>query len=91
MKYEYDQDMDESYQRSLIKSFKKTIDDDLFNLIIVDMINESISKIDEMSFYAKIKGFHTFIIELNQNDADTCYSRNVHNRKLEDINKVMTI
>lgn len=89
MKYEYDKAYDETYQRSLIKSFKKTVDDDLFNFIIVDMINESVAKIDEMSGYAKLRGFHVFVVELNQYDALTCFSRNVHNRKMADIEQVL--
>lgn len=88
MKYEYDKSMDESYQRSLIKSFKKTVDDDLFNFILVDMINDKMAKIDEMNVHAKMKGFQTYVIELNQSDAATCFSRNVHNRKLDDIKRV---
>lgn len=89
MKYEYDASMDESYQRSLVKSFKKTVDDDLFDLIIVDMINEKMAKIDEMNLHAKMKGFHVYVIELTQADAATCFSRNVHNRQLDEIKRVI--
>lgn len=88
MKYEYDAGMDESYQRSLVKSFKKTVDDDLFNLIIVDMINDKMAKLDEMNLHAKMKGFHTYVIELMQADARTCFGRNVHNRQFDEIKKV---
>ena len=92
MKYEYDEAMDETYQRSLVKSFKKTIDDDLFNFIIVDMINNKMSKIEEMSQYAKAKGgFQTYIIELNGQDEKVYFDRNVHNRSLDDIKKVFAI
>jgi hypothetical protein len=88
MKYEYDKKMDESYQRSLIKSFKKTIDDFLFKFVIVDMINKNLNQIDEMSSYAKIKGFQTYIIDLNIYDAKYCYERNIHKRSLDDIKRV---
>ena len=90
MKYEYDETMDEVYQRSLVKSFKKTIDDSLFNFIIVDMINNKINNIDEMSQYAKTKGgFQTFIIELNDQDEAVYFSRNVHNRSIKDIRNIL--
>ena len=90
MKYEFDAEMDEAYQRSLVKSFKKTIDDDLFNFIIVDMINHKLSKLEEMSQYAKAKGgFQTYIIELNDKDEQVYLDRNVHNRSSEDIKKVL--
>lgn len=58
MEYEYDKEMDETYQRSLVKSFKKTVDDGLFEFIIVDMINEKLVYIEDMSNYAQSKGFH---------------------------------
>ncbi len=87
-KYEYDKEMEESYERSLVKSFKKTCDDYLFRFILVDMVNKSVSKIDEMSNYAKTKGFQTYIIDLNIFDAACCFDRNIHNRSLEDIQKV---
>jgi hypothetical protein len=91
MKYEYDKKMDESYQRSLIKSFKKTIDDYLFKFIIVDMINKNLNQIDEMSNYAKIKGFQTYIIDLNIYDSKFCFERNTHKRTLNEIEKVLKL
>ena len=58
MEYEYDSSMNEIYEKSLIKSFRKTVDDGLFDFIIVDMVNEKLFYIDEMSNYAKSKGFN---------------------------------
>jgi hypothetical protein len=84
MKYEYDRAMDETYQKSLLKSFRKTIDDSLFNFVIVDMVNNKMNFIEEMSIYAKLRGFQVYIVELNR-DAENCYNRNIHNRSLKDI------
>jgi hypothetical protein len=97
MKYEYDKAMDLNYQKSLIKSYKKTIDDALFNFIIVDMINERIAQLDEMSTYAKQKGgYNVYIIDLtldSLNQANTNSERlcktNVHNRTLSDIQQIL--
>ena len=58
MEYEYDSSMNEVYEKSLIKSFKKTVDDGLFDFIIFDMVNEKLLYIEEMSNYAKLKGFN---------------------------------
>jgi YLP motif-containing protein 1 len=58
MEYEYDESMDEVYQRSLVKSFKKTVEDGLFDFIIVDMVNEKLANIEDMYNFAKSKGFH---------------------------------
>ena len=85
LKYEYDRSLDEAYQRSLIKSFKKTIDDGLFNFIIVDMVNEKMGPVNEMSAYGKAKGFFTFIIELDKQASLCCFNKNIHNRSLEEI------
>jgi YLP motif-containing protein 1 len=49
--------MDETYQQSLVKSFKKTIESNLFDFIIVDMVNEKTVHIEDMYSFAKPKGF----------------------------------
>ncbi len=90
MKYEYDDTMNETYQRSLIKSFKKTIDDGLFSFVLVDMINQNMKHVDEMSRHARAKGFHTYLVDLNLYTPEECFERNVHKRTLDDIRKVET-
>jgi YLP motif-containing protein 1 len=65
MEYEYDSSMNEIYEKSLIKSFKKTVDDGLFDFIIVDMVNEKLLYIEEMSNYAKLKGFNVKFLFLS--------------------------
>lgn len=86
MKYEYDPCLDETYQRSLIKSFKKTIDDNLFNFLIVDMVNQKVAKINEMYLYANTHGFYTFVVDLSKTSSvKECFDRNVHGRSIHDI------
>jgi hypothetical protein len=91
MKYEFDRDMDETYQKSLVKSFKKTVDDALFNFIIVDMINERLSKLEEMSLYAKQKGYHVYIGEMTdfEHRPEIFFNRNIHSRTLDEIKMVI--
>ena len=55
--YEYEAEMEESYRSSLLKSFKKQIDDGYFNFIMVDCINDKIGKFLEMHDYAKLNSF----------------------------------
>ena len=90
MKYEYDETMDEAYQRSLVKSFKKTIDDDLFRFVLVDMINDKLAKLEEMSFYATVRGFQVYVIEV-ENDLELGFIRNEHARTQTEIKKVILI
>lgn len=57
MQYEYDADLEPSYQESLLKSFKKTVSDGFFPFIIVDCINDKLKHYEEMCNFAKSKGF----------------------------------
>jgi YLP motif-containing protein 1 len=57
MIYEYEADLEETYMQSLIKSFKKTISDGLFDFIIVDCNNERLKFYNEFHDYAKLNGF----------------------------------
>ena len=82
MKYEFDKSMDEVYQRSLVKAFKKTLDDGLFNFVIVDMVNNRMSLLDEMNLHATLRGYKLYVIELTSDDVNTCHRRNTHNRTL---------
>ena len=49
--------MEESYRASLVKSFKKQVDDGYFSFIMVDCINDKTSHYQEMWSYAKQRGF----------------------------------
>ena len=57
LKYEYEEEMEKLYQASLIKSFKKQIDDGYFSFILVDCINDKTEHYQPMLSYAKQKGF----------------------------------
>lgn len=45
--YEYDADMEESYTQYLLKSFKKTLMDNLYPFIIVDCKNTTLNHLNE--------------------------------------------
>ena len=60
--YEFEAEMEDIYRTSLIKSFKKQIDDGYFSFIMVDCINSETSHYQEMWSYAKQKGFEVHII-----------------------------
>lgn len=57
MEYEYDASMEQNYVQSMIKSYKKTIMDGLFDFVIVDCNNESLSTYNEFHDFAKQYGF----------------------------------
>ena len=60
--YEYEDSMEAIYNVSLLKTFKKTIEDGFFDFIIVDAINDKITKVEPFWTYAKLKGFEVSVI-----------------------------
>ncbi len=89
MKYEFEAEMEGMYRTSLLKSFKKQIDNLYFNFIIVDSCNEKVQYFEEFWSYAKSKGFQVYVVDL-QADPIACHKRNTHGRTLDEINKVST-
>ncbi|XP_059156245.1 YLP motif-containing protein 1-like [Physella acuta] len=87
MEYEYEQALEDAYRQSLLKSFKKTVDDGFFPFIILDATNERVCHFSEFWSYAKSKGFQVYVGELKV-DIATCIQRNVHHWTEWDIEKV---
>ena len=87
MKYEYEAEMEEIYRQNLLKSFKKQIDNLLFNFIIVDSCNEKVEGFEDFWSYAKSKGFQVYVVEI-QAEPNTCFKRNTHGRTLSEILRV---
>ncbi|XP_065208687.1 YLP motif-containing protein 1 isoform X2 [Planococcus citri] len=86
--YEYEAEMEPSYQESLVKSFKKQVSDGFFPFIIIDCINDKVKKYEEMYSFALSKGFQVFVCEMDM-DVSTCSKRNVHKRTEEEIQKLV--
>ena len=57
LEYEYEGVMEIAYRTSLLKSFKKTVDDGFFDFIIVDAINDKLQYVVPFRNYSKLKGF----------------------------------
>lgn len=53
MEYEFEPELEESYRMSLIKSFKRQVDDGFFPFIIVDCIHNKVKHFAEMATHAK--------------------------------------
>ncbi|GFT84162.1 YLP motif-containing protein 1 [Nephila pilipes] len=88
-KFEFECGMEEAYRSSLFKSFKKTIDDRFFPFIIVDAIHEKSKQYEQYWSYAKQRGFQVYIAEMDCKDPIICHKRNIHNRSLEAITKIL--
>ncbi|XP_022097864.1 uncharacterized protein LOC110983167 isoform X2 [Acanthaster planci] len=88
LEYEYEAVMEIAYRTSLLKSFKKTVDDGFFDVIIVDAINDKMQYVVPFRNYSKLKGFEVFVVEMMA-DAATCNKRDTHNRGLAEIQKII--
>ncbi|XP_055854369.1 uncharacterized protein DDB_G0283357 isoform X2 [Episyrphus balteatus] len=86
--YEYEKQMETTYMQYLIKSFKKTVTDHLFDFIIVDCCNQSLRTFNEFYNAARDGNFSPFVIDLKCS-LETCLEQNIHNRKEEDIKEII--
>lgn len=55
--YEYEAEMEDNYMQYMIKSFKKTILDSLFDIVIVDCVNHTLRYYTEFYNFAKTYAF----------------------------------
>ncbi|XP_038583734.1 YLP motif-containing protein 1 isoform X2 [Micropterus salmoides] len=87
LEYEYEPEMEDTYRSSMLKTFKKTLDDGFFPFIILDTVNDKVKHFDQFWSAAKTKGFEVYLAEITA-DTQTCSKRNVHGRTLKDIMKM---
>ncbi|XP_023259238.1 YLP motif-containing protein 1 isoform X2 [Seriola lalandi dorsalis] len=87
LEYEYEPEMEDTYRSSMLKTFKKTLDDGFFPFIILDTINDRVKHFDQFWSAAKTKGFEVYLAEITA-DTQTCAKRNVHGRTVKDIMKM---
>uniref|UniRef100_A0A671MYK2 YLP motif-containing protein 1 n=1 Tax=Sinocyclocheilus anshuiensis TaxID=1608454 RepID=A0A671MYK2_9TELE len=87
LEYEYEPEMEDTYRSSMLKTFKKTLDDGFFPFIILDAINHKVKYFDQFWSAAKTKGFEVYLAEITT-DHQTCAKRNIHGRTLKDITKL---
>lgn len=57
LEFEYEPEMEDTYRNSMLKTFKKTLDDGFFPFIILDSINDRAKHFEQFWSAAKTKGF----------------------------------
>lgn len=67
MVYEYEKEMEDTYMQYLMKSYKKTVVDGLFDFIIVDSINSTLRHYTEFYNFAKLYAFTVRIFKTKVN------------------------
>ncbi|XP_078001221.1 uncharacterized protein LOC144453752 [Glandiceps talaboti] len=88
LEYEYEVEMEEAYRTSLFKAYKKTIDDGFFDFVLVDAINQKVKHFEQFYNYGRQKNFEVYVAELKA-DAQTCSKKNIHDRKVGEIQKMI--
>ncbi|XP_041981133.1 YLP motif-containing protein 1-like isoform X2 [Aricia agestis] len=84
LKYEYDEHLEESYINSLKRAFKRSLTDGYFSFLIYDAVNDQLKGYADIWNFARQNGFQVYICTMEL-DPQVCFKRNIHNRKLEDI------
>lgn len=84
LEYEYEAEMEEAYRSSMLKAFKKTIEDGFFNFVIVDACHAQVREFEEMWSFAKQRGSQVYIAEV-MGEKNVCQKRNIHGRTVADI------
>ncbi|CAI9112273.1 OLC1v1012694C2 [Oldenlandia corymbosa var. corymbosa] len=88
MEYCYEPEMEEAYRSSMLKAFKKTLDDGGFNFVIVDDRNLRVADFAQFWATAKRAGYEVYLLEAAYKDPAGCAARNVHGFILDDIRKM---
>lgn len=57
----YEAELEDSYRKSLFKSFNKTLDDGFFPMVILDCVNDKVDHFDHFWSIAKQKGFEVVL------------------------------
>ncbi|XP_060804052.1 myb-like protein AA isoform X2 [Amyelois transitella] len=84
LKYEYDSKLEETYENSLKRAFKRSCTDGYFSFLIYDAVNDHLKSYADIWNYARQNGFQVYVCTMEL-DAHACYKRNIHNRSLEEI------
>uniref|UniRef100_A0A182XP20 YLP motif-containing protein 1 n=1 Tax=Anopheles quadriannulatus TaxID=34691 RepID=A0A182XP20_ANOQN len=77
--YEFDAEMEDVYVQNLLKAFKRTISERLFDFVIVDCCNHRLETYCEFHNYARSNGFKVYTCTM-QTDVEDCARQNIHNR-----------
>ncbi|KAI5074535.1 hypothetical protein GOP47_0010496 [Adiantum capillus-veneris] len=79
MEYCYEPEMEEAYRASMLKAFRKTLEEGMFKFVVVDDRNVLIADFAQFWAIAKRSGYEAYILEAPYSDVKGCAARNVHN------------
>ncbi|KAL1566283.1 hypothetical protein AAHA92_01912 [Salvia divinorum] len=85
MEYCYEPEMEEAYRSSMLKAFRKTLDEGAFPFVIVDDRNLRVADFAQFWATAKRSGYEVYLLEATYKDPAGCAARNVHGFSQNDI------
>ncbi|XP_072961711.1 uncharacterized protein [Typha angustifolia] len=88
IEYCYESEMEEAYRSSMLRAFKKTLDEGIFTFVIVDDRNLRVADFAQFWAIAKRSGYEVYLLEAPYKDPTGCAARNVHRFTLDDIQKM---
>ncbi|KAF8037273.1 hypothetical protein BT93_B0244 [Corymbia citriodora subsp. variegata] len=88
MEYCYEPEMEEAYRSSMLKAYKKTVEEGTFTFVIVDDRNLRVADFAQFWAIGKTSGYEVYILEAAYKDPEGCAARNVHGFSLDDIQKM---
>ncbi|CAN4099356.1 unnamed protein product [Withania somnifera] len=88
MEYCYEPEMEEAYRSSMLKAFKKTLDEGAFSFVIVDDRNLRVADFAQFWATAKRSGYEVYLLEATYKDPAGCAARNVHSFTRDDVQKM---
>ncbi|CAN6814359.1 unnamed protein product [Brassica oleracea] len=88
MEYCYEPEMEEAYRSSMLKAFKKTLEDGAFSFVIVDDRNLRVPDFAQFWATAKRSGYEAYILEATYKDPTGCAARNVHGITLDQVQQM---
>ncbi|KAH7550345.1 hypothetical protein JRO89_XS13G0175000 [Xanthoceras sorbifolium] len=88
MEYCYEPEMEEAYRSSMLKAFKRTLEEGIFTFVIVDDRNLRVADFAQFWAFAKRSGYEVYVLEATYKDPAGCAARNVHGFTLDEIEKM---
>ncbi|XP_031252316.1 YLP motif-containing protein 1 isoform X1 [Pistacia vera] len=88
MEYCYEPEMEEAYRLSMLKAFKRTLEEGNFTFVIVDDRNLRVADFAQFWAFAKRSGYEVYILEATYKDPAGCAARNVHGFTFDAIEKM---
>lgn len=87
VEYEYDAEMEDAYEESLVKAFARTVREGKSRVVVVDAPLLKAATVHELWRLGQGASYEVFVAGTLETDPEVCHARNVHGRTLEDVRK----